>query len=167
MPKLLAPSVRHWLLAAVVSGGLLGCDAVLPLNDRPPSYIKQVTAYKEGSDGVLVYVVLADQSGQMTTSDGELELTISETQSKYSTHSGLTERQLELYSTKHTVSKADFQRATVGMGAFEHDVILVTPGRIPYSRFRQSPTESFGKVNVTFTPKVGSSPIKGEEAVVF
>jgi hypothetical protein len=49
------------------------------LNQNPPDYMKDVLAYKEGSDGLVIYFILADSSGQMTTADGLINLIISET----------------------------------------------------------------------------------------
>jgi hypothetical protein len=54
------------MVAAIVVMGAAACS--FPANTAPSDYVKQVTAYKEGSDGVFVYFILADDRGQMTSS---------------------------------------------------------------------------------------------------
>ena len=142
------------LIYACLSLSLLGCD--MTLNSAPPSYIKDVTVYKEGSDGVVVYVVLADHKGAMTTASGALDLTISEEEHSYI-----------LYSNTIPVDNTSFQKAKVGMGAFEHEVILYSLGRIPYSSFNTTPKDkSLGKVSIEFKTNTGKV-IKGENSFMF
>jgi hypothetical protein len=50
------------MVAAIVVMGAAACS--FPANTAPPDYVKQVTAYKEGSDGVFVYFILADDRGK-------------------------------------------------------------------------------------------------------
>src|SRR5512136_2664626 len=56
------------MLAMAILGG---CS----MNTNPPDYIKQFTVYKEG-DGIIIYFILADKSGQMTTYDGEATIEV-------------------------------------------------------------------------------------------
>ncbi|MGA2315575.1 MAG: hypothetical protein ABSG71_04250 [Thermodesulfobacteriota bacterium] len=44
-------------------------------NTNPPDYLKNLAAYKEG-DGLIIYFILADRNGQMTTCDGEATIEI-------------------------------------------------------------------------------------------
>jgi hypothetical protein len=107
----------------LVAGSLVlsACSELMPLNDAAPSYVKQVSAYKEGSDGLVVYIVLADSTGAMTTADGTLELTISEEQRAYWRDEETTARNLLLFSKRIPVSRSSFRRAKVGIGAYDAD----------------------------------------------
>lgn len=137
------------------------------LNDNPPDYVKSVTAYKEGAEGLMIYFILADASGAMTTSDGKVSLTISETRREWSSwRSGFIETEEELYSIAFSVKKTDFRKTKVGMGAFEHEVILYPIGRVTYSSFRRKPSEMTGKVKIEFQRPDGRI-LKGEETVFF
>ncbi len=137
------------------------------LNERPPSYIRDVTAYKEGSDGLMVYFVLADANGAMTTSDGTVSLRITQTRIAVDPHSFQTRQTDEhLYSTDFKVKKKEFRKTKVGLGAFERDVILYAVGRIPYSSFAKRPSEPIGKVSLWFqTPD--NRPLQGEGTIIF
>jgi hypothetical protein len=49
------------------------------LNNNPPSYIKDFIVYKEGyDDSYVVYFILADASGKMTTANGNVSMEIAE-----------------------------------------------------------------------------------------
>ena len=135
-----------WLLAA--------CDA--QLNSAPPSYVKDITCYKEGSDGIMIYIVLADETGAMTTASGTLKMTILESEYSY-----------PIFSLDTPVQHSLFQRAKVGMGAFEHEVILLNLGRITYGSFSTPPKEmSTGKLVVELTTEDGRV-IKGDKTCGF
>lgn len=142
-----------------------GCD-LLPLNDSPPSYIKQVTAYKEGSDGFMIYIVLADANGAMTTCDGDLTLEIVEIKNNYELYRGITKTKRVLYSATRSISKKEFIKTKVGMGAFEHEVIMYPVGRISYQKFVDIPTEMTGDLVVSFKTKDGLE-LTGKDALFF
>jgi len=143
---------------------LSGCAQ---LNSNPPEYVKNVAAYKEGSDGLVVYFILADASGAMTTSDGEVTLTIFETHNEFSyTTYEIINRDEELFMASLNVKKADFYKTKVGMGAFEHDAIIFSFGRIPYSAFLRKPSEMSGKVKLEFRTPDGRV-LEGEETIIF
>lgn len=127
-------------LTAVVISYTSGCSS---LNDNPPDYIKDVVAYNEGGNGLVVYFILADSTGAMTTADGEVQLTIG---CPYGVR----------YDHSFTVSKGDFRKASVGLGAFEHDVIAYSFGRIEYSELALEPRPS-GRhgVVIEFSPSSG------------
>jgi len=142
---------------------LSGCG----LNTNPPEYMKDVVVYNEGSDGIVVYFVLADETGEMTTADGTVYLYIYQTVPNgtidiSSEYWRLCDYDEKIYETNGIdIKSTDFKKVTVGEGAFEHEVILFSFGRIPYSKFSEYPSEIRGKVNVSLHPKA-SSPIEGE-----
>ena len=141
-----------------------GCAS---LNDNSPAYVKEVVAYKEGSEGLMIYFILADSSGSMTTSDGYVTLTISETHSEWSSlTSEYIDTEITLYSASFEVKKTNFQKAKVGVGAFEHEVILCSLGRIDYSSFRKRPSEISGKVKIEFQTH-NALRYKGEDTIFF
>jgi|WetSurMetagenome_2_1015567.scaffolds.fasta_scaffold00054_21 hypothetical protein len=139
---------------------------MIPLNSAPPSYIKQVTAYKEGSDGLFIYIILADNTGAMTTASGTLALEIIGTHHDFSLYSRMVKQDLTLYSTSIPISNSSFRRTKVGRGAFEHEVIMFPIGRIVYSSFIMRPSNMTGKVKVTFVTK-DDRVLEGEETIFF
>lgn len=156
------------LTALLVAHGLTACDefkALLPVNSSPPEYVKDVVAYKEGSDALMLYIVLADSRGAMTSADGTLEIRIEETDHVFR-GGELIESHTTLYATKKMVSQHQFRHATLGRGAFEHDGIIYVAGRIPYYDFERQPKEHTGRIVVTFTP-AGGRPMTGDESVFF
>ncbi|MGB9678261.1 MAG: hypothetical protein ACPLZ9_06560 [Candidatus Ratteibacteria bacterium] len=103
----------------------------------------------------------------MTTSDGWVTLTISEIHSEWSSlKSDFVDTEITLYSSSFEVKKNNFQKTKVGVGAFEHEVILCPIGRIDYSSFRKKPSETTGKVKIEFqTPN--AHIYKGEDTIFF
>ena len=153
------------ILGMMITMNFVGCDDFSPLNTSPPSYIKNVAAYKEGSDGLIVYFVLSDKDGEMTTASGTLKLDLSENKTVYS-YNGIIEHTSVLFSTTVAVNQADFRRATVGMGAFQHRIVMYTFGRITYDQFRFAPREQMGKATVQFKANDGKL-LKGEDTILF
>jgi len=136
-------------LAAVVASGCMGSG----LNSNPPDYVKTVSAIKEGP-GLQIYFILADESGQMTTSDGKVVLKI--------TQDGST-----LFESKpFNVTKSSFEKRSVGMGNFAHDVILHLVGRIAYEDMRIIPKSGMGEVQISFTTPDGRT-LEGKDTVYF
>ena len=138
------------------------CD-FLPPNSNPPSYIKQFTVYKEGHDGVMVYFILADSSGEMTTYDGNISLKITTTHYAY-------KEEIVLYETGYTISKSDFKKNKLGIGAFSRNAIVFSFGRIPYSWFRNDMGKVItnnwrGKARLEFT--FNNSRLRSEETFFF
>ncbi|MDI6766586.1 MAG: hypothetical protein QME52_07165 [Bacteroidota bacterium] len=103
----------------------------------------------------MIYFILADASGAMTTSDGKVILTIYE-RSYW----------VKLYSRSFNVKKTDFQKTKVGMSAFEREVILCSIGRITYSSFTRWPYKMTGKVDLEFQRPDGQI-LTGSETVSF
>ena len=130
---------------------IMGCG----LNQNPPSYIKQVSAYKEGSDGLVVYFILADSSGAMTTSEGTVIIEISEERSNGNS--------VILYKKTVPVLLSGFSKTKIGQGSFQRDAILFSFGRITYSSLISKPQAFSGKVKIDFTS--GGKTMQGEESI--
>ena len=144
---------------------LFNCNRI---DYAPPAYIKEVVVYKEGSDGIMVYFILADQDGAITIANGKAILTIWEVNQKWSERRfKFYEDSICLYSDTFIVKKSNFHKTKVGMGAFQHDAIICPVGRIPYSRFQKSPSEMTGRLNLTFLILPGNSIITGKETIFF
>lgn len=132
------------------------------LNTKSPDYIKDIVAYKEGSEGLIIYFILADIDGAMTTSDGELIVSIVEEDGsgQYIIAYG------PLYQIKSDVKKENFIKTNVGTGSFQHEVILCSLGRIPYSEFIRKIKYSVGKINIEFKLNNGKV-LKGDTTIFF
>lgn len=119
------------------------------LNDNQPDYIKDLVMYSEGSDGKIIYFILADQSGAMTTSDGFLNLIITG-KDQYGSDRKMLHLGLD-------VQKKHFQKTKIGIGAFARDAIVYSFGRIPYSHFDYVPnTTTIVKMSLMFRTKNGN-----------
>lgn len=156
------------LIVGVVVVMGLGGPKVLGTISTPsytaPSYVKQVTAYKEGSKAFQIYFVLADASGAQTAADGYVTLTISQEHTDFSTNR---KTETTLYTTSFSVKAWDFQKTTVGQGSFGHELLLCSIGRVPYSNFHYQPTEFSGTVSVQFAPDRGGGTMEGHDTVLF
>lgn len=130
-----------------------------------PEYVKDVVAYKEGSDGVFIYFILADSSGAMTASRGKVNIRIAENEKEWNSRRiEFEEHESELYVDSFDIKSENFEKASVGRGSFAHTVLLYNVGRIKYSSFKYPPSgNSFsrGKVYLEFT-KPDGQVIKGE-----
>ena len=132
----------------------------------PPEYIKEIGAYKEGYDGIMIYVILADKYGRPTAADGILTLTILEEKSKWDSflEDFVTDFSI-LYQRTLKISKDDFVKATIGMGPFERETLLYPIGRVPYSHFKRYPKGDSGRVIIEFLAE--GKELKGEESILF
>ena len=128
------------------------------LPTTPPAYIKDVVAYKEGPDGLLIYFALSDSSGNETTCDGDVTLTI--------VGEPFGEPATELYRSDFSIKESDFQRVEVGMGAFKRKRIVYSVGRLVYSSFTEDPHDVSGKVVIEFKPRSGNI-LSGYDTVFF
>jgi len=162
-------SKNKWINIILISiiiyslGTLLETLDISPNKDKDsaPKYIKDVVAYKEGTYGIAIYFILADENGAMTISDGLATLNI------YETYYGTTsDEYLKLYSKSVEVHKNDFYEAEIGIAALKHNAIIYSFGRIKYSNFYRNPTKSNGKVKVEFKLSDGHV-IKGEDVIFF
>lgn len=125
------------LCSSILISAILLTFGCSQLNDNPPEYIKEFVVYKEGQ-GLMIYLILADESGAMTTSDGGVILTIS-----YTAYN----KEIVLKEIYRKVKKSDFQKAKVGLGPFQREVILYPIGRIPYDG---SLVGKWGKARIEF-----------------
>jgi hypothetical protein len=131
------------LIALVVTVSVIrGSD----VDEETPSYIKKVAAYKEG-DGIVVYFILANESGGMVRSSGSAHLVVT------------SELGSPLVDVTMPVKSSDFYKTEVGMGNFKHDATVYSFGRIPIK------SEGIGKVSIDFTR--GGKVISGNDMVVF
>lgn len=138
---------------------IFGCDA---FNTNPPEYIKTLATYKEGPDGIVVYFVLADSSGQMTTSDGRAKLSVLATY-----YNIRREVEIELWVWAFSISKEQFKKAKVGVGPFSRDIICYSFGRITYDRFKYKVENNMrGKVRLEFETPQGRT-LKSEDTFYF
>jgi hypothetical protein len=134
------------------------------LNSNPPDYLKQLAVYKEG-DGIIVYFIVADKDGQMTTCDGNATLTIWSSHHDYG-------YQLLRYQCTYTIKKENFVKTEIGMGPFRQKAILYPFGRISFQKFqRHQGGDSLyqkdwkGRVELSFSS--GGKNFKGEETFFF
>jgi hypothetical protein len=130
-------------------------------NSARADYVKQVTAYKEGSQQMAIYFVLADAQGAPTAADGWALLMITEEHTDYSTDK---KTSTLLYQQTFDIKASDFTSSKVGQGAFEHDLLLFPIGRLPYTDFKAQPAEFSGKVSIDFHTADGRT-LHGDDTV--
>jgi hypothetical protein len=103
----------RWVLLFLLAI-LLFTSCSAPINTKPtnssintasPAYIKDVTAYREGKDGVVVYFVLVDWNGNEIGSDGIVAISFYE---------NIAEKDTLLWSTTKEVTQVNFSRVTIG-----------------------------------------------------
>ena len=134
-------------------------------HEGTPAYVKDVVALQEGSDALAVYFILADQSGAMISASGSVKFSIVEIESHYGRYAGATETENILYSGHGTIKSSDFQDTKVGRGAFEHQAILYSIGRIPYTEFTHNPSGATGKIRLLFASD--KDTVVGEGRIIF
>jgi hypothetical protein len=146
-------------IAIIVVSMAFACSCGgMSTNHNLPSYVKTVTAYKEGPDGIVVYFVLADAQGSMTTADGAVHIQVNEKMSDgYESN---------ILDVTYPVRASEFVRTKVGMGAFEREVLLFPIGRVTYSQFKRIPNDERGVIHLTFLPAAGGA-LKGEDETIF
>jgi hypothetical protein len=149
---------RVSLLLSVLLLFLIGCK----INDNPPAYMKEVVAYKEGSDGLVVYMVLADASGAPTAAAGYATVCIFDKASS----SSPSRRDCNLFERVYPVERTDFRNTTIEQGNFQHKKIIFSLSRLTYREFRAPPVRGIGTVAVTFRPSIGTV-MEGETTLVF
>ncbi len=119
---------------------MLSCGGGSSQNNNPPAYIKDVVCYEEGMDTWVIYFILADANGEMTSANGIAALSIK---------SGEDSEDL-LYSESADVTEDSFYKTTAGSGAWERDVTIYAFGGIPSSEFWREPTSHSGEVLIEF-----------------
>ncbi len=151
-------------LCLLIISLISGCTR---LNDNPPTYIKSIVAYKEGADGFMIYFVLADSSGAMTTASGTARLDICEIRKELLPWNNVsTDEEIKLYSVVFNIKNTDFKKTKIGANAFEREAILYPVGRISYSMFDEIPSKSTGKIKLSFRAPYGN-PLNEEETITF
>jgi hypothetical protein len=125
--------------------------------EKSAEYMKTIFVSKEGYDGITIYFILADKNGVSIASDGKMELSITDKD---------TGRILFLISSD--IKKSDFVEATLGLGSFAHEDVILNIGRIPYSSMKNVPDEEYakGEVEVKFTTPE-NRVLSGKETVYF
>lgn len=162
--KIKCAIIKYCFVIAIILATLLTSLSCSTSNASPPEYVKDVVALKEGTDGITVYFVLADNTGAETAASGDVRLKIIEERGGYLTN----KYEVTLYETSSIVKTSDFQKAKIGIGAFERERLICYCGRISYDKFRQQPSEDLatGKVIIEFTTENGSV-LKGEDTIFF
>ena len=113
---------------------------------------------------MVIYFILADDTGAPTTADGTAKLTISD----WSPDDGFTSERwtVPLLSISLDIKKTDFQKQEVGKGDYKRKVILCSLGRIPYSKFSRRPYRRNGFVILEFQSMDGKL-FKAREEIHF
>lgn len=124
----------------------------------PPDYISELVGYGAG-DGIIIYFTLADRDGNPTAADGKMTLAISK--------KGMTRGHTVHVERERQVNKDDFEIVTVGQGAFSHDALVYSWGRIKYEDFTVPPSwretlgppepGDTGAIGIVFWPTEGPS----------
>ena len=129
---------------------LIVCGCMGSLNSNPPDHIKDISVIKEAS-GYQAYFILADKEGQETTSDGRYKINFSQGRG--------------WYSLTNNATAAKFQKAKLGMGAFEHEGIIYNIGIIPKSSLAKYGLDSgMADVTLTFTTP-DNRTLEGESTI--
>jgi len=136
-------------------------------NKNEPDYIKDVVAYKEGSDGIFIYFILADARGAMTTARGRVEIVITEKKFVWPEFANKPLESEGILLLEHlNVDYSDFVNTKVGLGAFAREALVFPVGRLKYSNFVSAPKRQTGKVKIKFQTERGKE-IEGETTVSF
>jgi len=132
-----------------------------------PDYIKDVVAYKEGSEGIFIYFVLADKNGYEIAEEGNLSLFIEETSHKFDLGTlRLDDVNNVLFKGTLEVKLNSFRRSKVGIGSLSSERLIASIGRITYDEFYVKPSEQIGKVRIEFTTSTGKI-LRGETGIIF
>ncbi|HII07863.1 MAG TPA: hypothetical protein HA349_11295 [Methanotrichaceae archaeon] len=143
------------------------------INDNPAVGIKEVIAYNDPnhrmneSDGMVVNLILMDSSGDMTASDGEVTLTVSEIRQGWDPEkSEFADEETVLFVNRSKITRADFDKLSE-WGRYEEFVaIIVRLGRFEYAQFSKAPSQPSGIVKVEFLTPEGRS-LRKEETIYF
>ena len=126
------PKAKHrspwlWVFAVVVIAALAIVflviredTSILPPRVSEPAYIKDLVGYTEGSNGLVVYFVLADTAGREIAAEGKVKLVVFDTDSVWNASKReFIDSDKELYSTWFLAKASDFQKTKIGLGAHE------------------------------------------------
>lgn len=161
-------NLKKFLVTAIllfVSASILaGCNR---LNQNPPKYIKELAVYKEGYNNLVIYFILADESGAMTTADGTVRLKIVDNvEGNLRDGVSVSDFPDPLLSISLDVKKKDFEKQQVGSGQYKHNAVLFSFGRIPYSAFPRRTYSRRGWAVLEFQPKEGTT-LRAYESIYF
>jgi len=131
-------------------------------------YVKDVTAYPEG-DGIVVYFILADATGQMVKAKGHGSLNVYLITTRWEGYN-LVDKETLLFKDDFEVQLSDFVQTTVGLGSFEHDALILPYGRLSYSGLRINPQRAdFGfmslKIGFEFQEESGKT-VRGRTTTI-
>ena len=125
------------VMATLAACGCLGGEGV---PTSPPAYIDDVYATDSGQDGISIYFILADEAGHQTAAPGYVHIKVSD-------------KTGPLFDGGKNVTVSEFQEATLGRGAFEHEALIHNVGRLP---LRRAPS-GLVDVEVTFRTSEGET----------
>lgn len=152
--------MRRWLMVGALSLALAGCDSPFPeLTPTPGApaatvptttadYIKSAVMYREG-DGVVIYFIVADEHGRMTTASGSAALQ-------------LTDDKAGVYAVVKDIEEDDFYETTLGQGAFEREALVYSFGRIPFDKMKWEPE---GTLEMQLGFKTATKTMKGKDSI--
>jgi len=120
--------------------------------NNPTDWMEVVTD-TEGN-GFGCYIILHDQTGATIRKDGTLTIRVFDTE--------YTQEHVYLeWMKEYPVTSSEFIDTTQGIGAFEHKIVALNVGRIPYSEFRKrnfgvTPVENPISVRAEFSTTNGT-----------
>lgn len=133
----------------------LSATAPVPSSYYSPrvDYMKELVVLSEGTDGLSIYIILADDRGQQVRAQGTVEVKVRDE-----------DNDKMLFYQAYEVDESDFVHTTVGLGAFEHKATLLSLGRISYDDLKYIPKGRYPEllVVVVFTEKDGKQ-VKGHD----
>ena len=135
-----------------IAGFLSGCTT--SVNKSMPEQIDEVSANKDGTDGVRVYFILTDKNGRETAYNGFASITIKSS----------TETPKLLYNNSLEVKADDFQQTTRNTGGINRETLIYEFPRINYSSFLVHPGSdvTYADVTVTFTTTPEGKILSGD-----
>lgn len=142
----------HRCLPSVALALLSSCSGV---PSGTAAYVKDVIAYHEGDDGIVVYAILADSAGNMIGAQGRVTLRIQDMGTRAVDADFISRDYDEVLKIISDVTPRDFKRTTVGSGPFAHEAVLLPFGRITFDRFSSRPRGPEVKVLVEFMTSDG------------
>jgi len=145
--------MKRLFLALSIVFVLFSCG----LNKNPPSYVKDVVAYKEGAGGdrIVIYFILADSGGKMTTANGAVKLRIMVNMPI----SG----DIEFFSETYNVKTSDFYKTSRGRGSLKEDIIIYSFGAMPFPANDMKSLVPTSNILVDFT--IGENTISGKGTI--
>jgi len=125
--------MRTWAIIMAMLVEFLLLSGCRKLNDMPPASITKVVQSTQFANGITysILVVLVDDFGQMTTSDGKITLTIFETVWKEEDGAKHVAGEEKIYTTRVDVRKGDFVKDKLSIKTIDQ---VLLPGFNPPSQ---------------------------------